>query len=313
MRLPLVLAVACGLLTATPVLADNAPPPAALGHMGLPLPTPDSVQSLQGLLAAFDRTPDLVIAEIGTRTVTWGDLADAIRDMPPIAGTIPFPQLYQSVLRRVIENKAMASLGERTGMDKDPAVARRMKRAPDDVLAAEFLRRSLAPNITDKALREVYDRDVANKPGPDEVRIRLIMVDQEEEAAYVIQKLQGGDDFATLARDMSKDATAKNGGDLGYARRDLLAPEIGALAFSMAPGQITAYPLKSGGHWFVIKVEGRIHKPAPSFEEAKAALTEDVTHAVLDELKRMAVGAANVKYHAIPDSTAPKAEGKAKP
>jgi peptidyl-prolyl cis-trans isomerase C len=312
---PIALAFAAIFAIATPVLADDPVSTVnpTLGHLGLPLPTPESVHSLQGLLAAFDHSPDLVIADIGTRTVTWGDLADAIREMPPIASTIPFPQLYQSVLRRVIENKALASLGERTGMDKDPAIARRMKRAPDDVLAEAFLRRSLAPNITDKALREVYDKEVANKPGPDEVRIRLIMVDQEEEAAYVIQKLKAGGDFATLARDMSKDATAHNGGDLGYARRDLLAPEIGAVAFSLAPGQMTAYPLKSGDHWFVIRVEERIHKPAPSFEEAKSALADDVTHAVIGELKRMAVGAANVKYHAIPDTTAPNTEAKAPP
>ena len=308
MNAAVVRTAACFVLIASHIAGAQEPPHATApgqGNLGLSMATPQSIAAVNQLLAGFDKSPDLVVAEIGKRTVTWGDVADAIRDMPPIATTIPFAQLYKNAVDRMVENKSMAAMGEKLHLDQDPTTKRRMLRAPDDILASAFLSHAIAPNITEARLREIFNAQVANHPGPDEVRARIIMLEREDEANYISQKLNGGGDFADLAREFSKDGTASNGGDLGYVRRDQLAPEIGLLAFTLAPGQITAYPVKSGDFWFIIRVEGRIHEPAPTFEEAKDGLTQDVMHAVVGPLRSMAVESASVVYHDIPLPAAP--------
>lgn len=286
---------------AWPVLAQT--PPAQ--PEGLPPPGFRSDASLKAALAELDRSADTIVAEVGTRTVTWGDIADSIRTMPSIIGTLPFPALYQQVAKQLIQQEALALRGQNAGLDKDPAMLRRMRDAADHAMAAEVLRRSLAPNLTDKALHEAYNALVANKPAPEEVRGRLIMVASREQADQLIHRLQGGADFAALARDFSKDGTAKAGGELGYVRLDMLSPEIGSVMFALAPGQTTAYPVVSHNAWFILRVESRRQPAAPSFETARGILEQDIIHAGTPELMREAVKAAPVSYYGLTGKKAP--------
>jgi peptidyl-prolyl cis-trans isomerase C len=293
--LGLAVAILAGAAPSQTAWAQNpAPSPA-----GLPAPDARSDAALHAALAELDRSAATVVAEVGSHTVTWGDIADAIRALPPIVGNLPFPALYQHVAMQLMQQEALAMRGEGAGLEKDPAVRRRMENAADQALAAEVLRRSIAPYLTDKSLRSIYDALVANKPAPEEVQARIIMVDSQEQAATLIGRLQGGADFTGLAHDFSKDGTAAGGGELGYVRLDMLSPEIGAVMFALPPGQTTAYPVESHNSWFIIQVESRRQPPAPTFEAARSALEQDVIHAGEPQLSSEAIKAAPVTYYGL--------------
>lgn len=280
-------------------VAARAQSSASLPMVGLPLPDFQAQATLATVLVELDRSGTTVVAQVGARSVTRADVADAIRAMPVIVSVIPFQPLYQSAVVQVMQQDALGSLGEEAGMDQDPVIKRRMKNAADQVVANEFLRRSLAPNITGEALRAVYNGVIAGKPGPDEVQARIIMVSTSDEAGTLIGRLQAGADFSDLARQYSKDGTAEAGGDLGYVRLDMLAPEIGSVMFALAPNQVTAFPVKCSNSWFIIKVDGRRQSAAPDFETARPGLERDIIHAGMPELMRMALQPALVKYHGL--------------
>jgi peptidyl-prolyl cis-trans isomerase C len=188
-----------------------------------------------------------------------------------------------------------------------------MRIAADQALANEVLRRSLAPHITEPALKALYDAEVAPKPGPEEVDVRIIMATTKEAAVSLLARLQAGADFASLARDESKDGTASRGGDLGYVRLEMLSPELGSVAFALAVGETTAFPVRSGGRWFIMRVEGRRQLGAPSFASSRVALEQDVIHAGVPMLMQEALKAAPVTYHSLvglkpPDAKAPDAK-----
>ena len=296
------LGLAAIVVSATGAFAQTQGGPAA----GLPAPGPEAFASLQKLEAELDRSGGTVVADVGPHAVTWADIADIIRAMPPIAGGVPFPVLYQRAATQALEQAALALRGETSGLDKDPVVRRRMRNAADQALATEVIRRSLAPNLTDQALHATYDALVANKAAPEEVDIRLIMTDTKAEATALIGQLNSGANFAELATKFSKDGTAQNGGELGYARQDLLSPEIGAVAFAMAPGQMTAYPVRSGNGWFVIRVESRRQPAAPTFAAARGPLEQDIIHAGAPFLMRQALKSAPVSYHGAAGTNAKK-------
>lgn len=264
---------------------------------GLPPPDFGAEANLDAALAVLDKSPGTIVAEIGSRSVTWGDIADVIRTMPPIASAIPLQKLYQNAASQALQQKALAIYGEAAGLNKDPVVQRRLRSAVDQVMANEVLHRSLLPNVADAALRPIYDALIAGKPGPEVVRARIIMVYDRADADLLILRLQAGGDFGALARDFSKDGTANNGGDLGFVRLDMLAPEIGSVVFALAPGQVTAFPVRSGTAWFIIKVEGRDASPPPSFEDARDGLKRDVIHAGVPALLKMALQPAAIKYY----------------
>jgi peptidyl-prolyl cis-trans isomerase C len=151
-------------------------------------------------------------------------------------------------------------------------VIRRQQIATDRVLSDAWLARKGDAAVTEAALHARYDRDVAGRPGPVEVRARLIVVLTAEEADSIIAKVRAGADFAELARTYSKDGSAAQGGDLGYVPLDAVSPEIGPVIFALAPGQMTAFPLPSPAGYYILRVEGRRQRATPTFEEARPSL-----------------------------------------
>jgi len=264
---------------------------------GMPLPDPKVGVSWRASLEEFERPRDTIVAEVGSRTITRGDVVDAIRSMPPIVSAVPFPRLFQETAALLMQRQALVLSAQGSGLAKDPIVQRRMLNAADEALANELLRRSIDQKVTERSLHELYDRVAAGKAGPDTVRARIIMLDAAEEAAKVLQMLRNDGDFTALAREFSKDGTASKGGDLGYVRLDQLAPELGSVIFALAPGQMTEFPVMSGSHWFIIRIEGRGQQVAPKFEEARDALEQDVIHAAAPELSRMALQNTAAKYY----------------
>ena len=85
------------------------------------------------------------------------------------------------------------------------------------------------------------------------------------------RELKNGADFATLAKEKSKDPGGADGGDLGYFTKDQMVPEFAAVAFKLDKGQISD-PVKTQFGWHIIKVEDKRIKPTPTFEQVKAQI-----------------------------------------
>jgi foldase protein PrsA len=73
----------------------------------------------------------------------------------------------------------------------------------------------------------------------DQIHARHITVTTREEAQAIRAQLEEGADFVALAREHSLDeATAENGGDLGWFPRGTLPLEVENVAFGLQPGQV---------------------------------------------------------------------------
>ena len=208
--------------------------------------------------------------------ITKGDIADSLRAMPVSLASLGYKALFTRAMDELLRQRLAAASAQTVGIDKDPKVLRHEKSAMERVLAEAWVDREADAAVTDKALRTRYDRDIAGKPGPEEVRARVILVATEAEARDLIARLQAGADFADLARQYSKDMSANEGGDIGYAPLSALSGEVGAVLFAMSPGQVTAYPVRSLPGYFVLRVEGRRQRATPTFEEARATLASEL-------------------------------------
>jgi parvulin-like peptidyl-prolyl isomerase len=59
------------------------------------------------------------------------------------------------------------------------------------------------------------------------------------EAAALRKRIAGGEDFAALARRYSGDATAADGGDMGYLHRGMLPDGVDKVADKLKPGEVS--------------------------------------------------------------------------
>jgi len=115
-----------------------------------------------------------------------------------------------------------------------------------EMVKAELLREKMEAPITE----QVPTTEL-------QIRARHILVDSRAEAEVVLKNLEEGEDFATLAEELSKDpGSAELGGDLGWFARGQMVPEFEEVAFSLEPGEFSAVVETQFG-FHIILVEER--------------------------------------------------------
>jgi len=135
--------------------------------------------------------------------------------------------------------------------------------------------------ISDEALRSRSARFLVDNPANQELRARHILLKTEAEAREVIAELQGGADFAEVAKAKSQGPSAPTGGDLGFFTADKMVKPFSDAAFKMAEQEISADPVQTRFGWHVIKVEERRDQPRPTFEEKRQELEQEMTGEII--------------------------------
>jgi peptidyl-prolyl cis-trans isomerase C len=284
-----------GLIAGDPASGQLAPKtgPSPVEPGDLSKPVFDTTTPVYGSIASLDKAASTVVAEVEGRPITLGDVGDAIKALPASMAQLPFDALYSGVLDGLIKQEALVVRAQQQGVDEEMVVHRKVKSAADRQLAQEYLEKQISREVTEAVLLDRYNRDVAGQPGPEEVHARVILVDAEKEANGLIAEIKGGADFAAVARRASKDMTAPTGGDLGFQTLGVMNQEIGAVAFTLSPGQLAVFPVHTAAGWFIVKAEERRRQPTPTFASVRERLrlrmllegVDAVTDVALRDLK----------------------------
>jgi peptidyl-prolyl cis-trans isomerase C len=289
----------CAVLAAGGARAQLAPAadPSPLAPGDLKRPIFDTRTPVYGATKQQEKSASTVVAEVDGRAVTLGDVADAIQELPANVSSLPFEELFPGILSQLVRQEALAIRAQRQGLDEDPAVRRKMRATSDRVLVNALLEKEASGPITEAALLERYSKDVAGRVGPEEVRVRVIMMPTEQEAVNIIAELKAGADFATIAKRSSKDATALVGGDAGFVPLDGLTVEVGAVVFSMQPGQLTPFPVRSVGSWFVLRVEERRRQATRAFSVVRADLRRAMLREAVPDVVKAAMADVTIREY----------------
>ncbi len=119
---------------------------------------------------------------------------------------------------------------------------------------------------TDEELQAAYD---ANKDAQTTVCVHHILVDTEDEANQVIERLNNGESFADVAAEVSTDTTSgQNGGDLGCAAPSTYVDAFAAATLAAPIGEVYG-PVQTDYGFHVLIVDSR---EVPTFDDMKADL-----------------------------------------
>jgi peptidyl-prolyl cis-trans isomerase C len=193
--------------------------------------------------------------------------------------------LWQEAVKRgvVISDATVQSQVEQTrqAMGGAQVFAQRLEDAGfDEAGYLEYTRRDLAAQQVfaeltkiqapdEKQVRAFFEEHRAEMNQPEQIQVRhiLIKVPQGAEASTVAaarlrleamrKEIGQGADFASVARKGSEDASASQGGDLGYFPRGRMLPEFEAAAFALKPGAISE-PVRTAVGWHLIYLENRM-------------------------------------------------------
>jgi peptidyl-prolyl cis-trans isomerase C len=233
-------------------------------------------------LRAQDSDP--VIVRANGVDIRQSDLAFADGE---IGGNVPAQmtpeQKREYLITYLTDVIILAQAAEQQRLGDKPDVQRQVAFERNKVLMEAMLRNAGKAAQTDDAMHKVYDEAVKKMTNEEEVHARHILVATEEEAKAIEAQLKGGADFATLAKEKSKDPGAANGGDLGYFTKDQMVPEFAEVAFKLEKGQISD-PVHTQFGWHIIKIEDKRIKPTPTFDQVKGQIENFVAHRAQAEL-----------------------------
>lgn len=133
----------------------------------------------------------------------------------------------------------------------------------DSQISEQAIREAIYAGLLRQAFRERLEGDVSRTE--DQVWARHILVATQEEAQDVLARLDAGEDWATIAAEVSTDMSNRNiGGDLGWFNRERMVAPFAEAAFSLRVGQ-TSDPVQTDFGWHIIQVLG--HQEQPVSEE----------------------------------------------
>ncbi len=248
-----------------------------------PVDKPPDTSGNSSLRAPITAGPDPVVGSVDGKLIYLSDLTRVTNTLPEQMRNLPFESVMPALLDRLIDHQSLTMTARRAGLDKKPEIQREMQAAADLVLERAWLAEVTPSKVTEAAIVARFNREYANRPATDEVRARHILVGTEAEAQSVIQELKGGADFASVARVASKDPDGKQGGDLGFFRRDQVWPGFADVAFSLQPGQISPAPVHNEFGWHVVKVEERRLVAPPTLSEVREKIRQELTALAVKE------------------------------
>ncbi len=186
------------------------------------------------------------------------------------------PEQIQAVQEELTDLYLLSSQPRATELKESPRIKAQIELQTRAMLAqavaSDFITRNQA---TDEELQAAYDARLSASP-PIEYKARHILVETQGAAVEIIAQLEGGANFADLAKEKSTGPTGPAGGDLGWFPPDRMVPAFSQAVQALDDGTFTTAPVQTQFGWHVIlREDSREATPAP-FESLRGELKQQV-------------------------------------
>ncbi len=175
-------------------------------------------------------------------------------------------QMVKAIEKQAGDRQALEANVAKFGSSYDQVVG--MLREME--LARSLIEKEIIPTIqvSDEEIAAFYAENPSLFDAEEQVRARHILftttanaseatvAEARAKAEDARRRVLAGEDFGAVARDVSQDPSAANGGELGFFTRESTDPQFAAAAFALAPGQVSEIVQTEFG-FHVIEVEER--------------------------------------------------------
>ena len=279
------------------------------------MPAPPAAPAAPDAGADKPLPPDTVLATVNGQKITQMDVTLATEDLGQnIAQQLKGKAKDAYVLDYLIDSTLVAQKAKADKLEDTPDFGHKLVYANDKLLMEALLTQIAKGATSDASLHKIYDDAAKQQKPEEEIHARHILVATEADAQAALKRVKGGEDFAKVAKEMSKDPGSE-GGDLGWFTRERMVPAFADAAFKLQQGQLSD-PVKTQFGWHIIQVEGKRQKQFPPFDQVKEQIIRYSVQKAQSELivdlrktakidRTAAAGPAEV-----PPAPAPGAPGK---
>lgn len=245
--------------------------------------------TLSAPLAAQDAAT--VIARVGEVELTLGHVIALRGQLPPQYQAAPDAQLFPVLIQQMIDQELLAQAQADVLSPVDRIRLDNERRSFLSNLALQAaVEDAVTPEALDTAYQAFTEAFTSGAPVP-EWNAAHILVRTEDEVQAVVAALAEGRDFAEVAREVSTDGSARQGGDLGWFGPGMMIPEFEATVRALEPGQVSE-PLQSRFGWHVVRLIDSRTASVPPLEQIREQLAGELRReAVMARLAALQAGA----------------------
>jgi len=218
-----------------------------------------------------------VAAVVNGQEISVDMLNKIMSQVPPSAAKATGDEKKQ-LLEKLVEMELMVQEAKKVGIEKDPDYVFSMEMLKKQQLYTGLIKKAIMDkvSVTPEEVQKYYDDNKDKYKAEEQVKASHILVDTEEEAKKAKERVDKGEDFAEVAKAISKCPSAPRGGDLGFFGRGRMVPEFEAAAFGLKEGEVSP-PVKTQFGWHIIKATGHKEAKVKEFDEVKAEIEQQLT------------------------------------
>ena len=226
-----------------------------------------AVFSLSGAAYAQQPTFDLQAVAFTVNGVEYTnqDLSIASVDFAEELQRVEPQERREALINILIDMILLAEEAEKVEIQKNDLFKRRMEHLRRLNLRNLYVTEKIQSQVKEDLLQEQYVERLARFESEDQIRASHILVETEDAAKQLIVDLDGGKDFAELAKEKSTGPSGENGGDLGFFRKGQMVEPFYNAAAALKAGEHSKEPVKTQFGWHVIKVAEVAKTEAPTY------------------------------------------------
>ena len=164
-----------------------------------------------------DSSDGRIVARVGGKKITESELRAKLAELPPFTRQqFAGPEGMRDFLDRVIEEEVLFQAAQRAGYEKSAEVRDMVEAVTRRAMIQAYYRDEIEGGtvVPEEDIVAYYEEHPEQFQQRAQIKFRHIMTSTRDAALAVRQRLLAGEDFASVAREVSEDAATSEAGGL---------------------------------------------------------------------------------------------------
>lgn len=228
-------------------------------------------------VAQEQMSADTVVATVNGTDITLGHMIVLKQRLPAQYQQLPPNVLFEGILDQLVQQTLLGevegelSLGARLTLENEERALR----------ANEEMQRVALDAMSVDALQAAYDETFGSAEPATEYNASHILVDTREEALDIVAELEGGADFAELAKEKSTGPSGPRGGELGWFGPGAMVAPFEEAMIALEVGSVSE-PVETQFGWHVIRLNETRQTDTPSLDEVRGELADQIQRTAIE-------------------------------
>ncbi len=238
---------------------------------------------------AEGETADTVVATVNGTNITLGHMIAVRQGLPAQYQNLADDVLFKGILDQLVQQEALTQ-SIKDISKKDQIFLDNDRRG---YISGVAIQKLISGAVTDEALQAAYDAKFKDAVPATEYSAAHILVADEAKATELKTLLDGGADFADLAKANSTDTgSGANGGDLGWFGKGMMVKPFEDAVLTAEIGKVVG-PVKSDFGYHLILVKETRPVAQPTLDDLREELASEIEGKVIEgEVTKLTAAAA---------------------